>query len=72
MQKSELRKHPKQQNVFDRCVQKLLKKNELGYLDHKMVGLPYSKVISQSRKKKTKKAWTKLGSPDYGICDLNK
>lgn len=62
-------KHPRQQNVFDSCVFKLLKKNELKLLDHKLVGLPYSKIISQT--KKPKKYWEKIGSPNYKLCKLN-
>ena len=57
-------------NIFDSCVFKLLKKNELKLLDHKLVGLPYSKIISQT--KNPKKYWEKIGSPNYKLCKLNK
>ena len=61
--------HPRQQNVFDKCIFNILKKSELKYLDHNLVGLPYSSFIKQT--KKTKPGWEKLGSPNYNICKLS-
>ena len=62
------RLHPRQQNVFDKCVFETLKKNELVFLDHNLVGLPHSKFILQN--KNTKEGWYKLGKPDYKICNF--
>ena len=61
--------HQRQQNVFDKCIFNILKKSELKYLDHNLVGLPYSSIIKQT--KKTKPGWEKLGSPNYNICKLS-
>ena len=62
-------KPPRQQNTFDICVYKKMRKNELKYLDHKWVGLPHSKLIFQTKKPKI--SWEKIGSPDYRICNLS-
>ena len=61
-------KHPRQQNVFDKCLYKLIKKDEIEYLDHNLVGVPYSTFIQQNKKPKI--GWEKIGKPNYKICML--
>ena len=57
--------HPRQQNVFDKCVYNLLNPGELVFLDHNIVGMLYSSFISQT--KDTKSGWIKAGMPSYPI-----
>ena len=54
-------KHPRQQNVFDKCILPNLKQGELGFLDHNVVGMIYSSFISQT--KNTREGWISAGKP---------
>mgnify|MGYP000751875360 CR=1 FL=1 len=55
------KKHPRQQNVFQHCIQPKLKPGELVLIDHRLVGMEYSSFINQ--KLRQHESWRKLGSP---------
>jgi len=64
--KNEANTHPRQQNVFDKCVYPTLSKYELNFLDPKLVGMPYSSFISQT--KKSEQGWINAGRPQGPIA----
>jgi FkbM family methyltransferase len=55
------RTHPRQQNVFEKCLNPLLAKDELVLIDHRLAGMLTSKVFCQS--KQTQACWKKCGKP---------
>ena len=58
------------QLAFNKCVLPTLKKGELYYLDHRLVGMPYSNFVSNGAD--AKKAWENWGKPDFSICTIDK
>jgi GR25 family glycosyltransferase involved in LPS biosynthesis len=54
-----------QQSVFETCVYPKMSPEELQYIDHRLVGLPHSQIISQT--KQGRGAWELLGSPNDPI-----
>lgn len=59
----EANRQPRQQNVFRKCIEPHLQPGDLTFLDHKLVGVPYSSFIKQ--KKTDKESWKALGAPNY-------
>lgn len=57
--------HPRQKNVYHSCLFPKLNKKYISYLDHKLVGMPYSIFIRQT--KKGRKGWKKMGKPNKPI-----
>jgi hypothetical protein len=55
-------KVPPQQSVFDDCVYPHMHTNEMHFIDHELVGMPYSKIIAQT--KHGRDAWKALGEPN--------
>lgn len=59
--KEQAKKHPRQQNVFDKCVYPKLVSGDFAFVDHNLVGMVYSSFISQHEG--LNQSWRKLGSP---------
>lgn len=57
--------HPRQQNVFDKCVFPTLSKDELNLLKPSDVGMPWSSFISQT--KDSKRGWINADRPQGPI-----